>query len=151
MEPEIDDEIGRFARQLDHQFREYVQKVRIEERDRYETLLEKHANKLKQAAEGKLREKVKLIRDRYHNAYLQKEQMLQDRLVQMREFADQITRQKAAIYEARRGLANKLEQAEKLHNQLTNLGDEVNLQLDKLDDLMPDVDEVRDSTASQKN
>ena len=150
-EPEIDDEIGRFARQLDHQFREYVQKVRIEERDRYETLLEKHANKLKQAAEGKLREKVKLIRDRYHNAYLQKEQMLQDRLVQMREFADQITRQKAAIYEARRGLANKLEQAEKLHNQLTNLGDEVNLQLDKLDDLMPDVDEVRDSTASQKN
>ncbi len=150
-EPEMDDEIGRFARQLDHQFREYVQKVRVEERDRYETLLEKHANKLKHAAEGKLREKVKLIRDRYHNAYLQKEQMLQDRLVRMREFADQITRQKAAIYEARRGLANKLEQAEKLHNQLTNLGDEVNLQLDKLDDLMPDVDEVRDATGSEKN
>ena len=36
-EPEIDDEIGRFARQLDHQFRDYVEKVRVEERDRYET------------------------------------------------------------------------------------------------------------------
>ncbi|MGR8946503.1 MAG: hypothetical protein ACU84Q_00545 [Gammaproteobacteria bacterium] len=148
-EPEIDDEIGRFARQLDHQFRDYVGKVRAEERERYESLLEKHANKLKHAAEDKLREKVKLIRDRYHHAYQQKEHMLQERLTRMREFADQITRQKAAIYEARRGLANKLAQAEKLHNELTNLGNEVNTQLDKLDDLMPDADGMRDAVNNQ--
>ena len=143
-EPEVDDEIGQFTRQLDTQFRAYVDKVRDEERNRYEELLEKHANKLKHAAEDKLREKVKLVRDRYHAAYASKEQMLQQRLGRMREFADQITRQKAAIYEARRELANKLAEAGKLYQELTSLGDEVDVQLDKLDDLMPSAEDMRD-------
>ncbi|MEM7466979.1 MAG: hypothetical protein AAF387_08860 [Pseudomonadota bacterium] len=145
-EPTVNDDIGRFARQLDGQVRQYVETVREQEREKFEKLLEKHAAKLKKAAENKLREKIKIVRDRYQLAYTQKEQSMQDRLAKMRNFADQITRQKAAIYEARRGLATKLAQAEQLHNQLTSLGDEVNTQLDRLDDLMPDAEDVSDQT-----
>ena len=145
-EPELDDDIGRFAQQLDRQFRSYVEKVRAEERERYDQLLERHANKLKHAAENKLREKVKLVRDRYHAAYSDKEQMLQQRLGRMREFADQIARQKAAVYEARRELANKLAEAGRLHRELTSLGDQVDFQLDKLDDLMPSAEDMADES-----
>lgn len=141
-QPEFDDEIGRFAKQLDNQFRDYVEKVRAEERDRYEHLLERHATKLKHAAENKLREKVKLVRDRYHAAYGNKEQLLSQRLERMREFADQITRQKAAIYEARRELAEKLAEAGRLHRELSSLGDQVDVQLNKLDTLMPSPEEM---------
>lgn len=144
-EPEVKDEIGEFARQLDGQFRHYVNKVRLEERTRYEKMMDGYAQKLKRAAEGKLREKVKLVRDRYDAAYARKEEKLLERVHSLREFADQITRQKAAIYEARRGLADKLEQAQKLHNQLNDLGDEVYTQLDRLDELMPNSEDVKDA------
>ena len=144
-EPVVKDEIGEFARQLDGQFRHYVNKVRLEERTRYEKMMDGYAQKLKRAAEGKLREKVKLVRDRYEAAYARKEEKLLERVYRLREFADQITRQKAAIYEARRGLADKLAQAEQLHNQLNDLGDEVYTQLDRLDDLMPSSEDVRDA------
>lgn len=110
-------------------------------------MIEGYAQKLKRAAENKLREKVKLIRDRYDMAYTRKEEKLVDRVHKLREFANQITRQKAAIYEARRGLADKLAQAEKLHHQLNDLGDEVYTQLDRLDELMPDSDDVKDAVA----
>lgn len=146
-EPDKQDEIGEFARQLDGQFRHYVKKVRQQERARYEKMIEGYAQKLKRAAENKLREKVKLIRDRYDMAYTRKEEKLVDRVHKLREFANQITRQKAAIYEARRGLADKLAQAEKLHHQLNDLGDEVYTQLDRLDELMPDSDDVKDAVA----
>lgn len=142
-EPDVKDEIGEFARQLDGQFRHYVNKVRLEERSRYEEMMDGYAKKLKHAAEGKLREKVQLVRDRYDAAYARKEEKLLERVHKLREFANQITRQKAAIYEARRGLADKLAQAEKLHNQLNDLGDEVYTQLDRLDELMPDSDAVQ--------
>lgn len=144
-EPDIDDEIGQFTRTLDRQFRDYVNQVRADERARYEQMMERHAEKLKRAAEGKLREKVNVIRDRYDIAYARKEEKLLERLSRLREFADQITRQKAAIYEARRGLSDKLAQAEKLRNELANLGDEVNTQLDKLDDLMPSTQDMQDA------
>lgn len=144
-EPDVKDEIGEFARQLDGQFRHYVNKVRLEERSRYEEMMDGYAKKLKHAAEGKLREKVQLVRDRYDAAYARKEEKLLERVHKLREFANQITRQKAAIYEARRGLADKLAHAEKLHNQLNDLGDEVYTQLDRLDELMPDSDTVQNA------
>ncbi len=112
-EPDVKDEIGEFARQLDGQFRHYVNKVRLEERTRYEEMMDGYAKKLKTAAEGKLREKVQLVRDRYDAAYARKEEKLLERVHKLREFANQITRQKAAIYEARRGLADKLAHAER--------------------------------------
>ena len=142
-EPDVKDEIGEFARQLDGQFRHYVNKVRLEERTRYEEMMDGYAKKLKTAAEGKLREKVQLVRDRYDAAYARKEEKLLERVHKLREFANQITRQKAAIYEARRGLADKLAHAERLHNELNDLGDEVYTQLDRLDELMPDSDDVQ--------
>jgi hypothetical protein len=126
-EPDVKDEIGEFARQLDGQFRHYVNKVRLEERTRYEKMMDGYARKLKSAAEGKLREKIKLVRDRYDVAYSRKEEKLLERVHSLRAFADQIARQKAAIYEARRGLADKL------------------AQLDRLDELMPSDDDVQDA------
>ena len=72
--------------------------------------------------------------------------MLQQRLGRMREFADQIARQKAAVYEARRELANKLAEAGRLHRELTSLGDQVDFQLDKLDDLMPSAEDMADES-----
>ena len=75
--------------------------------------------------------------------------MLQERLSRMREFADQIVRQKAAIYEARRELSNKLAEAGRLHRELTSLGDQFDLQLDKLDDLMPSAEDMADKSDKQ--
>ncbi len=94
--------------------------------------------KLKQAAETQLRAKVVTIRDRYQAAHVAKEKKLRDRYEHLIALANKMTRQKAAIYQARRQLEDKLRLAEKVHNELAQIGLTVTRQLNDLEAMIPD-------------
>jgi hypothetical protein len=55
----------------------------------------------------------------------------------LRDFANKIAQQKAAIYVARRQISEKLQMVEKTHSELSQLGSQLNHQLDDLDNLIP--------------
>ena len=76
-------------------------------------------------------------RDKYQAAYAEKEQHLRARFNNLRDFANKIARQKAAIYVARRQISEKLRMVDQIHSELSQLGSQLNHQLDDLDDLMP--------------
>ncbi len=135
--PKVDDELGRFTRDLELRFRRYVEKVKADERARYEAQLQKHAGRLQKLAEEQVRAKLSTLRERYQNAYLDKERRLRDRYNALRVFANKVTRQKAAIYVARQQIKEKLQLVEQVNLQLSQLGRRTNHQLDDLDDLMP--------------
>ena len=135
--PTIDDEIGRFTRQLEQQFRGYVEQVRKEERARYETQLQRHSERLQKVAAKQIRESLSKQRARYQAAYAEKEQTLRSRYKNLRDFANKIARQKAAIYAARRQIREKLQMVEQIHSELSQLGSQLNHEFDDLDDMMP--------------
>ncbi len=135
--PTVDDELGRFTRELEQQFRAYVEKVRDEERAHYEAKMQHHAARLKKLATEQVREMLSSQRDKYQAAYAEKEQHLRARFNNLRDFANKIARQKAAIYVARRQISEKLQMVDQIHSELSQLGSQLNHQLDDLDDLMP--------------
>lgn len=136
-EPKIDDEIGAFARELETRFRRYVDKVKADERARYEARLQQHADRLQTLAEQHINTRMAALRERYQGAHVEKEQRLRERYRALRDFANKIARQKAAIYVARRQISDKLRKVEQIHAELSQLGSQLNNQLDDLDDLMP--------------
>lgn len=136
-EPRIDDEIGAFARELETRFRRYVDKVKADERARYEARLQQHADRLQTLAEQHINARLAALRKRYQDAHIEKEQRLRERYRALRDFANKIARQKAAIYVARRQISEKLRMVEQIHAELAHLGSQLNNQLDDLDDLMP--------------
>lgn len=136
-EPKIDDEIGAFARELETRFRRYVDKVKADERARYEARLQQHADRLQTLAEQHINTRLAALRERYQGAHVEKERRLRERYRALRDFANKIARQKAAIYIARRQIGEKLRMVEQIHAELAHLGGQLNNQLDDLDDLMP--------------
>ncbi|MBI2800399.1 MAG: hypothetical protein HYX63_08940 [Gammaproteobacteria bacterium] len=135
---EINDEISRFTRELEGRFRRYVDVVRSEERRRAQAQLQVHVKRLQKLAEQQLRGKVETIRDRYHEAYLAKERKLRERYGHLITLTNTVTRQKAAIYQARRQLEDKLRLAEQVHNELAQIGLNVTRQLNDLEGMIPD-------------
>jgi CRP-like cAMP-binding protein len=136
-EPKIDDEIGAFARELETRFRRYVDKVKADERARYEARLQQHAERLQALAEQHISSRLVALRKRYQGAHVEKERRLRERYRALRDFANKIARQKAAIHVARRQIGEKLRLVEQIHAELSQLGSQLNNQLDDLDDLMP--------------
>jgi hypothetical protein len=135
---EISDEISRFTRELEVRFRHYVETVRAQERQRAQAQLQLHVKRLKQLAEQQLRVKVDTIRERYQAAHLTKEKKLRERYENLIVMANKMTRQKAAIYQARRQLEDKLRMAEQVHNELAQIGLTVTRQLNDLEGMIPD-------------
>lgn len=135
---EISDEIGRFTRELEARFRRYVEQVRAEERKRAQTQLQVHAKRLRELAEAQLKGKIITIRDRYQAAYIAKEKQLRERYEHLIAMANKMTRQKAAIYQARRQLEDKLRLAEQVHNELAQIGLTVTRQLNDLEGMIED-------------
>lgn len=135
---EINDEIGRFTRELEGRFRRYVEQVRAQERRRAQAQLQLHVKRLQQLAEQQLRAKVITIRDRYQAAFVGKEKKLRERYEHLIAMANKMTRQKAAIYQARRQLEDKLRVAEQVHNELAQIGLNVTRQLNDLEGMIPD-------------
>jgi len=135
--PSVNDELGRFTRTLERQFRAYVENVKQQERARYETQLQRHAERLQTLAKQQIREMLTKQREKYQVAYAEKEQSLRARFNKLRDFANKIARQKAAIYVARRQISEKLQMVEQIHSELSQLGSQLNHQLDDIDDLMP--------------
>ena len=135
---EINDEISRFTRELEGRFRRYVDVVRSEERKRAQAQLQVHVKRLQKLAEQQLRGKMETIRDRYHEAYLAKEKKLRERYGHLITLTNTVTRQKAAIYQARRQLEDKLRLAEQVHNELAQIGLNVTRQLSDLEGMIPD-------------
>ena len=135
--PAVDDEIGQFTRELEQRFRAYVEKVKEEERAHYEVQMQHHAARLKKLATEQIREMLARQRDKYQTAYAEKEQNLRSRFNNLRDFANKIAQQKAAIYVARRQISEKLQMVEKTHSELSQLGSQLNHQLDDLDNLIP--------------
>ncbi len=135
---EINDEIGRFMRALEGRFRRYVLEVRAEERRRAQAQLQTHAKRLQALAEQQLRTKVETIRERYQTALLAREKKLRERYEHLIAMANKVTRQKAAIYQARRQLEDKLRLAEQVHNELAQIGLTVTRQLNDLEGMIPD-------------
>lgn len=136
-EPRIDDEFGEFARELENRFRRYVDKVKADERARYEARLQQHADRLQTLAQQHINARLAALRERYQGAHLEKERRLRERYRALRDFANKMARQKAAIYVARRQISEKLRMVEQIHAELAQLGSQLNTQLDDLDDLMP--------------
>ncbi len=135
---EINDEIGRFTRDLEMRFRRYVQQVRAEERQRAQAQLQRHAKRLQALAEQQLRAKIETVRERYQAAYIAREKKLRERYEHLIAMANKMTRQKAAIYQARRQLEDKLRLAEQVHNELAQIGLTVTRQLNDLEGMIPD-------------
>ena len=135
---EISDEIGRFTRELEARFRRYVEQVRAEERKRAQTQLQVHAKRLRELAEAQLKGKIITIRDRYQAAYIAKEKQLRERYEHLIAMANKMTRQKAAIYQARRQLEDKLRLAEQVHHELAQIGLTVTRQLNELEGMLED-------------
>ncbi len=70
-------------------------------------------------------------------AHREREQALTARYRQLLGLANQLARQKAAIYAARHQIEDKLKRAEQLHRELAELGGQVTSQLDRIDELLP--------------
>lgn len=138
---EINDEIGRFTRDLELRFRRYVQQVRAEERRRAQAQLQQHAKRLQALAEAQLRAKIETVRERYQAAVIAREQKLRERYEHLIAMANKITRQKAAIYQARRQLEDKLRLAEQVHHELAQIGLTVTRQLNDLENMIPDTEQ----------
>ncbi len=139
---EINDEIGRFTRDLEVRFRRYVQQVRSEERKRAQAQLQQHAKRLQALAEQQLRAKIETVRERYQAAYIAREKKLRERYEHLIAMANKMTRQKAAIYQARRQLEDKLRLAEQVHNELAQIGLTVTRQLNDLEGMIPDEEQA---------
>jgi hypothetical protein len=146
---EINDEIGRFMRALEARFRRYVLDVRAEERKRAQAQLQVHAKRLQALAEQQLRTKVETIRERYQGALVAREKKLRERYEHLIAMANKVTHQKAAIYQARRQLEDKLRLAEQVHNELAQIGLTVSRQLNDLEGMIPDEAEPRDEGAER--
>lgn len=136
--PSIEDELSLFMRELDARFGRYVQAVRAQERTRYEVLLQTHAARLQKLAEQQLRSKLETIRARYQAAHEDKARRLRERYEHLIALTHKVTRQKAAIYQARRELEDKLRLANRVHQELAQLGRNVTRQLDELEGVIPD-------------
>jgi len=121
----------------------------VAERKRYEAQLQKHAKHLQELAEKQLRAKLSLVAQQYHEAYLVKERRLAERYKNLRGFANGIGRQKAAIYVARRQISDKLQLLERVNLELSQLGRQLNHQLDDLDEMMPNAKVVAASAIGQ--
>lgn len=135
--PAVDDALGQFTRELEQRFRAYVEKAKEEERAHYEARMQRHAARLHKLATEQIRELLSSQRDKYQAAYAEKEQNLRTRFNDLRDFANKIARQKAAIYAARRQIDEKLRMVDQIHSQLSQLGSQLNNQLDDLDHQMP--------------
>ncbi|MFT4563357.1 MAG: hypothetical protein ACI9BW_003111 [Gammaproteobacteria bacterium] len=138
--PKRDDQLGQFTRELEAKFRGYVDKVKLRERERYEAQLQRHAERLKGMAQEQLRHALAQQRDQSQKLVVEKERRLREHYQNLRIFANKVTRQKAAIYVARRQIGEKLHQVEKIHAELAQLGSKLDDQLDDLEQQMPRVD-----------
>lgn len=134
--PARDDELGRFTRELELRFRRYVERVKTAERTRYEAQLQTHATNLKEMAEVQLRAALVEQSSKTRKAYAEKERQLRERYKNLKDFANKIARQKAAIYAARRQISEKLGLVERIHLELSQLGSQLDTQLDDLDEQM---------------
>lgn len=135
---ELNDEIGRFTRELEARFRRYVEEVRAEERRRAQARLQVHAKRLQALAEQQLRAKIETVRERYQAAYAGREKKLKERYEHLIAMAHKVTRQKASIYQARRQLEDKLRLAEQVHTELAQIALTVTRQLNDLEGMIPD-------------
>ncbi|MSR15567.1 MAG: hypothetical protein EXR86_13605 [Gammaproteobacteria bacterium] len=135
---DVNDEISGFARELEGRFWRYVEQVRAQERQRAQAQLQNYVKRLQQLAEQQLRAKIETVRERYQAAHLAKEKKLRERYEHLIAMANKMTRQKAAIYQARRQLEDKLRLAEQVHNELAQIGLNVTRQLNDLEELIPD-------------
>jgi hypothetical protein len=140
--PQQDDEIGQFTRELELRFRHYVERVKTTERARYEAQLQTHATNLKEMAEVQLRAALIAQSSKTRKAYAEKDRRLRERYKNLKEFANKITRQKAAIYVARRQISDKLRLVERIHGELAQLGSQLDNQLDNLDEQVSDAGQM---------
>ena len=122
-------------------FRRYVEQVRVEERRRAQAQLQQHAKRLQALAEAQLRAKIETVRERYQAAVIARERKLRERYEHLIAMANKITRQKAAIYQARRQLEDKLGLAEQVHHELAQIGLTVTRQLHDLENMIPDTEQ----------
>ena len=73
---------------------------------------------------------------RPREAYAKQDRQLRERYNALKNFANRIARQKAAIYAARRQISASLGLAERIHRELAQLGTQLDAQLDDLDEQM---------------
>jgi len=137
--PKFDDEIGRLARELEARFSRYVDQIRADERARYDRLVQQHTKRLQKVAQHQINKKLAAIRERYQNAHVEHERRLRERYRTLRDFANKMAAQKAAIYAARRQISEKLQTFERIQGELSRLGSQLDNQLGDLDELMPDI------------
>ena len=134
--PQYDDELGKFTRELELRFRRYVERVKIAERTRYEEQLQDHAANLKEMAQVQSCAALNKQSKRPREAYAKQDRQLRERYNALKNFANRIARQKAAIYAARRKISARLGLAERIHRELAQLGTQLDAQLDDLDEQM---------------
>ena len=92
-------------------------------------------------AQVQLRTALNKQSKRTREAYAKKDRQLRERYNDLKNFANRIARQKAAIYAARRQISAKSGLAERIHRELAQLGTQLDDQLDDLDEQMSEAGE----------
>ena len=134
----LQDPIAKALQALENAFREQLENVRKEERERVEGHVKARVAKVRKRAEEVIREKLLLARARDKELKKQAEERLRENYEKLKRMANKITHQKAEIQLARRQLAQKLLAADEVHRQLAELGNSMTEQLDNLDGMMPE-------------
>ena len=138
----LGDPIGKALNTLETAFREQLESVRKQERERVEEHVQARVAQLRKRAEEVIREKLLLARARDKEQKKQAEERLRQNYEKLKRMANKITHQKAEIQRARRQLQQKLLAADEVHRQLADLGESMTQQLDNLDGMMPE-DEIK--------
>jgi hypothetical protein len=133
---------------LEQRLRRHVEEVRAQERAAAEVKLRRHIeelklgaqaelrrrfDELKQRAESELRRKLTQLRSRDRDLLLQNETRLRERHAQLQRVAKRYAQQQNALQHVRRQLEEKLHAADAMHRELYELGRNVSLQLEDLD------------------
>jgi rhodanese-related sulfurtransferase len=136
----VQDPIAEAIRALETAFREEIENVRREERERIERHVQGRVAHIRKRAEEIIREKLLLARARDKERTKLAEERLRQNYEKLKRMANKITHQKAEIQRARHQLQQKLLAAEEVHRQLADLGQTMTQQLDNLDGMMPEED-----------
>ncbi len=134
----LQDPIGKALNVLEKAFREEIENVRREERERIEQHVQARVVQIRKRAEEVIREKLLLARARDKERRTLAEERLRQNYEKLKRMANKITHQKAQIQRARRQLQQQLVGADEVHRQLANLGQTMTKQLDNLEEMTPE-------------
>jgi rhodanese-related sulfurtransferase len=130
--------VGKALNSLEKAFREEIENVRREERERIEQHVQARVVQIRKRAEEVIREKLLLARARDKERRKLAEERLRQNYEKLKRMANKITHQKAHIQRARRRLQQKLLAADEVHRQLADLGQTMTKQLDNLEEMTPE-------------